>query len=99
MVRIEALLRQYGKETECDPPGSIEAKVLDRVRAKAESPISTWLGGAWFRPAAMAAGLAMGLLSIALPPFTANAKSTVPELAMFAPDAPHLLSTWLDQTK
>lgn len=99
MSRFEALLRKYRNETACAPPNSIEAKVLERVRAKRDRAIFSYLAKPSRRPAAMAAGMAIGLLTVAAPPFAASAKAPLPELAVFAPDAPYLPSTWLDHAK
>lgn len=99
MSRFEALLRKYGEQTECDPPGSIEAKVLSRVHPGARVTIQTCLARPAVRAAAMAASLAMGFLTVAAPPVAATAGEPLPELAVFAPDAPHLPSTWLGRIK
>lgn len=99
MSRFEALLRRYRNDTECAPPHSIESKVLERVGSKRDSAIFSYFNKPAGRPAAMAAGMAMGLLTVAAPPFTASARGPLPELTVFAPDAPYLPSTWLDHAK
>lgn len=99
MARFAALLRKYREQTECDPPGYIEARVLARLRGGPLRGAQVYLGAPANRLAAMAAGLAIGLLTVAAPPLGANAATPVPELTVFAPDAPHLPSTWLGRIK
>lgn len=95
MSRFEALLRKYREQTACDPADSLELNVLARLRNEASDSVLTPLSKPSVRPAAAAVGLLMGLLAVAAPPFAAGAEGPMPELTVFAPDAPQLLSTWM----
>ena len=99
MSRFETLLRRYRKKTECEPPNSIESKVLERVRAARDPGFLSYLASPARRPAAMAVGVAIGVLTVAAPPFAASAGTPLPELVIFAPDAPYLPSNWLDHAE
>lgn len=96
MSRFEALLRKYREQTACDPTDSIESNVFARLRMKSGDSAQAHLAKPQIRSAAIAAGLAMGLLAAAAPPSTANAEGPMPELAVFAPGAQHSPLVWLD---
>jgi hypothetical protein len=95
MSRFEALLRKYREQTACDPADSLELNVLARLRNEASDSLQTNLSKPSVRPAAATVGLLVGLLAVAAPPFAAGAEGPIPELTVFAPDAPQLLSTWM----
>jgi hypothetical protein len=99
MSRFEALLRKYREQTACDPTDSIESTVLARLRMKSGDSGQARLAKPSIRWAAIGAGLAIGLLAAALPPFAANAERPMPELAVFAPDAQHPPLIWLDAAR
>ncbi len=96
MSKFDALLRRYKERTTCDPSESIELMVLARISAREAMSPGAVLSARAFRPGAMAAGLLMGLVTAGLMPVaTSSAATATTDLAIFAPDAPHLPSTWL----
>ena len=100
MSRLDALLRKYKEQTQCEPPGSIEINVFSRLRNGGGQEIPAFLSSPASRLAAMAASAAIGLAIAVAPSVAAStAEEPVPELAVFAPDAPHLPSSWLGRIK
>jgi hypothetical protein len=111
MSKLDNLLEEYCKCTNCtcancscgnsQELGGLEAKVRARLRTQnsslLDSPLlaSIFPGGA-FRPAAMTAGLVLGVASIGLmqPAYSANSGS----LMMFSPNSPDLPSTLLGRS-
>jgi hypothetical protein len=111
MSKLDNLLEEYCKCTNCtcancscgnsQELGGLEAKVRARLRAQSSSffgspsPMGVLPKGA-FRPAAMTAGLMLGMASIGLtqPAYSANSGS----LMMFSPNSPDLPSTLLGRS-
>lgn len=99
MAKLDALLRKYRERTACDPIEPVELKVLARLRGREAASVGAIAARPAFRPAAIAGGFFMGLVAVGFAPLATTATASVPELAVFAPDAPNLPSTWLGQTK
>jgi hypothetical protein len=106
MSELDNLLEKYCKCTDCtcadcNCANGLEAKVRARLRAQSSSffgspsPMGVLPKGA-FRPAAMTAGLMLGMASIGLtqPAYSANSGS----LMMFSPNSPDLPSTLLGRS-
>jgi len=111
MSQLDSLLEDYCKCTHCtcadcscgnsQELSSLEAKVRTRLRAQSSLGLgSPSLARAFprgtFRPAAMAASLALGMASIGLtqPAYSANNGG----LMMFSPNSPDLPSTLLGRS-
>lgn len=95
MPDLDALLRKYKDRTSCNPPDALELQVLTQVRvteAAASLPLITQPA---FRPAAMVAGLVIGVFIAGITPDMTPTYSTA-DLGVFAADSPHLASAWLN---
>lgn len=95
MSKLDGLVGRYRRQTDSPPPDDAEAKVLARVRARADGSLEAIISLPAFRPSAIAAGLVMGLISTALVPPTLAAQETLPELAVFAPHSSYLVTSSL----
>jgi hypothetical protein len=95
MSDLDALLRKYRDRTSCNPPDATEIRVLTHIRASgAASPLPLMFQPA-FRPAAMLAGLFIGIAFAGLAPvLTPN--HAAPDLSVFAADSSYLASSWLN---
>ena len=98
MPKLDALLRKYKERTECDPVEPVELKVLARLRGRETGSVRAITARPVFRPAAMATGFFIGLVAVGLAPVTITATASPQELAVFAPDASNLPSTWFGRT-
>lgn len=96
MSRFEAILQKYRERTARRPSDLIETRVLSRLDRRGGGAANALTVTRYFPPLAIAAGLAIGVMLSAATPIGFPASPTIPELAVFSPDAPHLPSTWLD---
>lgn len=96
MPRFDAVLKKYREHTECNPSAQLESTVFARIENRGSDGFHALITRPEFRSAAMVAGLLIGMAAVAAPPSNVSATPSLPELAVFAPDAPHLPSTWLD---
>ena len=95
MPDLDALLRKYRDRTSCNPPDTIELRVLTQIQAaEAAAPLQLIMQPA-FRPAAMFAGLVIGVFIAGIAPVLTPAHSTA-DLGIFAADSPHLASASLN---
>jgi len=96
MSELDNLLENYRQSTDCacadcNCGNGLEAKIRARLRAQDAPVLSGVFPKGTFRPAAIAAGLILGMASIGLagPAMSAQQNS----LMMFSPDSPDLPST------
>ncbi|PHQ60926.1 MAG: hypothetical protein COC03_00845 [Robiginitomaculum sp.] len=99
MSKLDNHLSRYKAKTEIDPPRSLEAGIWRNIQAQQ----SIFSFSALIRPAyqatAVSIGLLIGVLGTGLSSAMVPPDQPMTGLAVFAPDAPHLPSSWLGTTK
>lgn len=95
MSKLDRSLSRYKAKTEMDPSTSLELDVWNRLGAQQSIFSFPILRRPAFRAAAMSLGFVIGVSGAGLSHVMAPVEQPMADLAVFAPDAPYLLSSWL----
>gem|GEM_PF-5020142 len=99
MSKLDKHLSRYKAKTEINPPRSLEEDVWRKIRTQQSIFSFPALVRPAFQATAVSIGLIIGVLGTGLSYAMAPSDEPMTGMAVFAPDAPHLPSTWLGTTK